>query len=681
METDPSLPIALLCLIFLCIILFFIRENRRKRLAINRMLPRFIRFFFLSKYYVRVTVHQREQSISEYLKGKDLRKRLQEELVHFFRAEGQDDIRSLAMESLLFLDSTDGLGEDISAHINMAMRDNSPQVRKYAITRLVRDKSMVALDIMEEHLAIEDDLENQKVLLDSILKLKKRKLANFIKKERFDDAEITARQLLSIRPDDLSTKDIFSHIQFLRQRKIDLEIEEKNRQDREEAVRLTASATKKLGEDDCDGAESLAKKALTFDPTYQKALNILDKLPQIRKRFDEALKARNQSNKIRKIEELRVNAEKLLNEHDFGVATKRLLTLSALKPEDTWASDALKKLPELEKEKRVVEKEDLENQRLNLIRQTRVAVEQEIKKGQLEEAEQHARLLISLDPDRQQFTDLLARVKEMSEAEKRKRRCDEALAEVKKVLTQNKLNEAEEKLRELLSEGQDDNRIKSLLEQINYFRKQQEESEARSREEEKRSAIQSLRDKVDKAFQEHNYVEAVLKAEKLFTGDPKDPEHSLLLEKARAALKESEQSEKENYFYQEIEAALQANDFDKAEQNLKSFLNISPSHVRALDLLNRLPDIIEKTHAVQKANQDLKGRQEYDKIVRKAANLFEKGEFSQTASILRRAIALDPNDDRSFNLLKRCFEVETITRYQPHPQKTTRFNSYGEIEE
>ncbi len=117
--------------------------------------------------------------------------------------------------------------------------------------------------------------------------------------------------------------------------------------------------------------------------------------------------------------------------------------------------------------------------------------------------------------------------------------------------------------------------------------------------------------------------------------------------------------------------------FDKAEGELRALLALTPDD-NLERLLTDMPEVRHKHQMSADAASEVENLAKAGKTFEKAQELFATGRFDESAKHLRKAIALDPSNEKAVRLLRRVFEIDHSAVSQSSPSRT-KLDAYGQI--
>ncbi len=279
-----------------------------------------------------------------------LRKALAQGLLIQFGNETDEQSRARIIAGLhvLAANTSEKTGIKVADVVKLSFQDASPLVRQIIVDRLFRDPSPSIGKLFAERRAMEPDSSVRVSITDGLIRGKLPELQAAKTAGDFDRANEVVRELEALGWD---SEQAASEIAVLA--RMQQEVWEQERLAQDEAKRKSAAASahraaEALSKRNCDMAEELAMNSLGEDPQNEQARNLLRDLPQFRRDLDEAERARQLSCRKRDAAEHRQQAEKFLTDQEYEAASRELLALRALDPDDVWAAQNLENLAALQ---------------------------------------------------------------------------------------------------------------------------------------------------------------------------------------------------------------------------------------------------------------------------------------------------------------------------------------------
>lgn len=645
-----------------------------------------------------------------------LRNRLKERF-----KQGQTEAARLAALDLLIRPCWgDKYGAESKDIVVQALSENSRTIRERAIQAACQYPKMAAVEVLESHMPKEADPDLRRSVTAAILMRYWRHLTKFLEEADFDQAEALCRKLLVVAPDNPSVKSVFERLPVLRERAVQRETAENEAKRIREAARLADAAGEKFAAAAFESAEELALQALASHPDNQHAKEIITQIPEARTKLDLLKQAKNESELVDRIERLKTQASDEFNRCDYEAASETLLKLVPLCSSDEWACKTLEKLPSLQQQKRIAAAEGAENLRQRRVLELSERIQTLLLgKDSLTEAEEAATELLSLDPANDQYRRQLSSIASMREQQKargtrdtlfekarkamdsggfdtaeehlnkllpmepqservqslltalpdlRRRtkqaedtaRGDQIFQQVAAALNEGRLDDAERHLNELLPLEPETERVRSVVAAIPELRRRHEEVSDLRAVDEVLTKVKELSTDVADALNGDHHDRALAKACELMTLVPGDAEYVTLVENVKRLKADAESRRDADATFREVQTALQAEDFPKVHLRLQALLSHAPWHTEGKILLDQLPDIQEKSFRQHKLEERIKNQKRAEDACNEAAKMFERGDESGAIQKLRKAAALDPQNDHATALLKRIIETERL---------------------
>ncbi len=759
-------------------------------LAFNSVLPIGLRQVILVRLLLESNFHRLQSLLSRVVATPSRVIATRRELLKRYWNTRDAEQRAVVVNCIIYLDSNAGSGERIAEDLTLFLKDESPAVRKVAMRMLAREGTTEAFEWLEMQLGQEDDLNLQNLALAAILRVYKRQMYEAIRVHEFDQAEAIGEQLMALHPNSKTLRETVTNLIKLREQHYDYQrrVEKENKQS--QADHCVVEAAAKMVENDFDAASDYLTLALKQMPDHPEARKLLPDLPKLRAEFSRILLEKNTTDRQKQVENFRAEAMKVMSEDgDLDKALELVLRLLSIEPLDPWGNQTLTKIPTLQEERRTAAISKEKTGKIQKLINAQAALEEHLKKEELEQAEKVINELIALEPSNvlhahalqnlrerretqleanqaaefferasraldqgdfvltektlqslrvladkgDQFEKIIGRLPEIKrhrdealaklekdqrnnrrklkqeeveglfkaadfpavfpllrellaidplnpeyeellkkahalddqsrlkkEAEEQRQAVDLALVNVKQAMDRGDYSKAEELLQPLFIFDFERGRVDKVMEEVRAATQKHKANAVLIDQRKKEERIKLLRADIETHFKELNYKEAVTRCSELLSLLPDDEQTINLLQRARHLLQESVAVRQIEAGMVEVKKLLEEKRFDEAQTRLNGLIALHPSHKPGMDLLSQLPALKQKHVELQKIHDVAQNRKEADALLSEASNLFERGDLGEVSAKVRRALALDPDNDRAQDLLKRVSEMESL---------------------
>ncbi len=667
------------------------------------------------------------------------RKSLAQELKKNFALEPNEQNRARMIEGLYVLaaNASDKTELKVAEVARLSFEDSSAMVRQRIVDRIFRDPSPVAEKLFAERRVVDPDPNVKASITDGLIRAKLPELQEVKSTGRYEHANEIVRELEALGWNGELAASEIAVLGRMQQEAWELERRSKDEEIRRIAARLARQAAEAIANNDCDAAEEMAKKALGQFPQDELARNLLRDLPQLRRELNEAEVARHIARRQTEAAERRQEAERRLKDQEYEAASEALLALRALDPIDCWAIQNLENLPGLQVQKHCFEEQEALNERSKRIRTLRGLVDKKWNCKNFEEAEKAVHELLSLEPLEKGHKALLSKVTEA----RRMELANLLHSQAEEAIKGGRFDLADEKLRELLLADPAASRAKSLSDQLSTLRQMHSDAKGRRFEARRQHLAEGWKRKAN-ALLTAGKLEEARKAANKFAANSTDgaavsailaliedaarrttakkiaDRVSTLLEageldegertlrsllpyedgstriedalKSFALLRarqteakqievECQKKEEAGRMRKNVMSFMREAEFDKAESELRAIMAVLPDG-GLQRLLTDMPEVRRKHQASTDAASEVESLAKAQKSFEKAQELFSTGRFDESGKLLRKAIALDPFNDRAAKLLRRVQEFDNLASL-PSPTPRTKLDAYGQIQD